>query len=299
MPRCTDWVQQNYYIPETSRPIKLFPHQIAYIDYAMDPANDFTTCIYSTIKKSGKTAVAGAIARYLAENSGHRAEVLCVANDKEQARGRSYASILSSIELDPRYTAARKEIPGYWKIIEKHAIHIPTNSVVRAIANDNKGEAGSNPVATVWTELWGYTSEASKRLFAELTPVATRERSMRIIETYAGYEDESTLLLDMFNLGMRGRRLTHDDIDWPAGEEPPIWENKNARLIMYWDTGRVARRMPWQQDERYYAAQAESLPEHEYLRLHENRWQSSKNAFIRPEWWAACEALGINAGWLN
>jgi phage terminase large subunit-like protein len=282
------WIQRHFYIPETQRPIVLLPHQASIIDYALDETHNFTTIVYSTIKKSGKTAVAGGIGRYLAENSGYRAEILTVANDEAQARSRGYQAILTSIELTPGFNRGRNLLPGQWKIIEKQAVHIPTNSVVRAISNDNEGEAGSNPVATIWTEIWGLKTEKDKRLWAELTPVPTRARSLRIIETYAGYEDESAILLEVYKRGLDGRRLTHDDIDWPFPDQPPIWVNERAKMFMYWDSGVVARRMPWQTSE-YYAEQAESSTQDEFDRLHQNLWVSSTSPFIRVEWWRACK----------
>ena len=47
-----------------------------------------------------------------------------------------------------------------------------------------------------WDELWGYTSESSRRLWEALTPVPTRKNSIRFISTYAGFEGESGLLWD-------------------------------------------------------------------------------------------------------
>lgn len=288
----SEWISQNFYIPETRRPIVLMPHQAAIVDYALDEANNFTTIVYSTIKKSGKTAIAGAMGRYLAENSGYRAEILTVANDEAQARSRGYQSLLTSIELTPGFNRGRSILPGQWKIIEKQAVHLPTNSVVRAIANDSEGEAGGNPVATIWTEIWGLKTEKDKKLWAELTPVPTRARSLRIIETYAGYSDESKILLEVYKRGLEGERLTHDDINWPFEDQPPIWVNKKARMFMYWDTGLAARRMPWQTNkdsEDYYAEQAESLTEDDYKRFHFNEWITSTSPFIRIEWWRNCQ----------
>jgi phage terminase large subunit-like protein len=287
----SEWISKNYFIPETRRAINLLPHQASIIDYALDINKNFTTIIYSTVKKSGKTAVAGAIGRYLAENSGYRAEILTVANDEAQARARSYTSILSSIELTPGFNRSRNLLPGQWKIIEKQAIHIPTNSIIRAIANDSEGEAGGNPVASIWTEIWGLKTDKDRRLWAELTPVPTRERSLRIIETYAGYSDESKILLEVYKRGLEGRRLTHDDINWPFQDQPPIYVNEKARIFMYWDTGVTARRMPWQINAaatEYYAEQAESLTESEFDRFHNNNWITSTSPFIRIEWWRAC-----------
>lgn len=137
-----------------------------------------------------------------------------------------------------------------------------------------------------WT---GNTREASTRLWDELTPVPTRKRSIRFVETYAGFEGESSLLKDQYELGRSGRRLTVDDVpEWaelfPGEELLPIWINPIARMFMYWDEGPIARRMPWQTPE-YYAEEAVSLRPSAFNRLHNNYWTSAVSDFIPLEWW--------------
>jgi phage terminase large subunit-like protein len=283
-----DWIQANYYIPETSAPMRLEPHQISLLQYIFGPHSTIpfepVNIIYSSIKKSGKTAIAGAVARWIAETWGPYQEVFCIANDMEQARGRVYAAAQESIELMPGYDRIRRVLPGKWKVIERQLFHTPSSSVIKAISSDYKGEAGSNPTCTLWSELWGYSSEASRRLYDELTPVPTRKRSIRYIETYAGFEGESDLLIHQYKLGMSGHRLTHDDIDWPFPDQPPIYINERARLVMYWDEGIVARRMPWQ-TQAYYDEEAVTLRPEAFERLHMNHWTSSVSEFLPIEWW--------------
>lgn len=282
-----DFAEKHFIIPETTAPIKLQPFQKAILNYALDENKDFQNIVYSTVKKSGKTTIAALVARWVAETWGPRAEVYCMANDMEQARGRIYQKALDSIELNPNYNRMKRELPGKWKIIERQAVFLPDNNVFRAVSGDYKGEAGSNPTATFWSELWGFNSEASRRLWSELTPVPTRERSIRFVETYAGYEDESDLLWELYQRGKSGVRLTHDDIDWPFSDQPPIWVNPRARQFTYWDDGEIARRMPWQTPE-YYAAQEETLTVQQFQRLHLNIWTSSTSPFLPIEWWYAC-----------
>lgn len=280
----TEFARTSFYIPETNKPIVLTPHQSSILEYAFDPVHRFTTIVFSTIKKSGKTALAALAARWVAETWG-RSEVYCIANDLEQARGRAYQKVIDSIELDPNYHRGKRILPDRWKIIERQALHIPSGSIIRAVSNDYQGEAGSNPTATFWTELWAYTSEASRRLWEELTPVPTRARSIRYVETYAGFEDESDLLIDLYNLTVKeGRRLTKDEIDWPFEDDPPIYINEAAHSFAYWDTGVQARRMPWQTPE-YYETQAQTLRPAAFERLHLNNWTSSIGSFIPVEWW--------------
>lgn len=278
---------------ETESPIQLLPHQQSILRLMFDLDLNFQTLVYSTVKKSGKTTIAGLVARWIAENWGPKSEVYCIANDMEQARGRIYQKALESIELNPSYNRIKRELPGKWRIIERDAVHLPTRSILKAVSSDYKGEAGSNPTATLWSELWGYSSEASHRLWDELTPVPTRARSIRFVETYAGFEDESDLLLDLYKLTViEGQRLTHEDLapygGWPFPDQPPIYVNKAARSCAYWDNGIIARRMPWQTPE-YYAAQEAQLRPMAYRRLHLNEWTSTVSEFIPIEWWRACK----------
>lgn len=295
----TEWAAKYYYIPtDPPRPIHLEPHQVALLDYMFDPVNDWvTTMVYSAPKKSGKTAVAGMAARYKAEFSGPFAEVYCMANDKEQARGRIYDAALKSVQLTPGFDSSKQSLPDRWRIIERAATHLPTSSTLTAVAVDNKGAAGSNSTATFWSELWGYQTKAQKRMYSEMTNVPTR-KSIRFVETYAGYKGESDILQQLWNtctLPEQGaEQLTIDNthIKWPfEPDDPntgtiPIYFNKEAGIVAYIDH---KARMPWQTPE-YYAQEARLLTPDEYLRLHENEWSSQVSQYVPMAWWKACKA---------
>lgn len=153
------------------------------------------------------------------------------------------------------------------------------------------------------TELWGFESEDALRFWDELTPIPTIPDSFRLIETYAGYEGESHLLWQQYSLGLAGRQLKERDLIERTGiagafaeatdldDLVPIWENKSASLLMYWDTGVEARRMPWQTGPRadeYYREQENSLKPNAFARLHHNLWTSSLTGFVPIESWDAC-----------
>jgi hypothetical protein len=116
-----------------------------------------------------------------------------------------------------------------------------------------------------------------------LTPVPTRKNSIRFITTYAGFEGESALLMELYKQVVskdehpegQGERL-HPDL--------PIYGNRDARIFAYWDH---QARMPWQTEE-YYQSQKKTLRPGTYLRLHENRWATAEEAFITPEMWDPC-----------
>jgi phage terminase large subunit-like protein len=49
-------------------------------------------------------------------------------------------------------------------------IRAERGSTITAIASDYAGAAGAHPVISVFDELWGYTSERSRRLWDEMIP---------------------------------------------------------------------------------------------------------------------------------
>jgi len=79
---------------------------------------------------------------------------------------------------------------------------LSNGTTISVIASEYAGAAGSNHGLTSWDELWGYTSESSRRLFEELSPVPTRRNSLRFITTYAGWECESALLWELYKVGV-------------------------------------------------------------------------------------------------
>jgi phage terminase large subunit-like protein len=122
-----------------------------------------------------------------------------------------------------------------------------------------------------------------------MTPVPTRARSVRFIETYAGFEDESDLLLDLYHQGHKESEggIRVDIPGWPFPDPSPVYVNMEAGLVMYWDDGPIARRMPWQTSQ-YYALQAKQLRPATFDRLHNNYWTSSVGSLMPIEWWDAC-----------
>ena len=131
------------------------------------------------------------------------------------------------------------------------------------------------------------TSEASRRAWDELTPIPTVPNSLRIIATYAGFENESDLLWDLYLQGVGpDEHPKGQGTPIPELEDLPCWANGD--LFTYWDH---EPRMPWQSDE-YYSAQRKSLRPSAFIRLHTNSWTSSNEEFIPIEWWdKACEAF--------
>jgi len=308
------WAEDNFYVEETvSQPaglIQFQPHQRVILRFAFHKKEGrlpFQTIIYSAVKKSGKTMIGGLVGRWGTETWGNSNDIYFVGNDAEQAKERGYAALKKSIENNPEYNRHKQELKGKWKILETTAKYIPNGSKVHAVATDYKGEAGSNPIISVWTELWGFIDKAALRFWAEMAPSPTKPNSMRIVETYAGYVGESLLLEGLYeNIVTEANQLTVQDLIDVLGDryEPgcfeeainpedkvPMYANYDTGMFAYWDSGEQARRMPWQKGEhgrKYYATEKSTQTESQYDRLHNNNWTNAESEFIPIEWWDAC-----------
>jgi len=264
---------------ELGQSFSLLPHQREVLRAAFAFDSDgklpWDTIIYSAIKKSGKTTINGALTLWWAFTQEAPNELKLVANDQEQSVARTFTTVKELLRHNPEL--------GHSADIKARSITLSNGTTIQAIANDYAGEAGSNHGWTSWTELWAFVSETARRLWEELTPVPTRRNSLRVIDSYAGFEGESDLLFGLYKLGVspdehpegQGERL-HLDL--------PIFGNRAARLFVYWDH---EPRMPWQIPV-YYEGQRRTLRPSTYLRLHENRWTTGVSTFLTPELWDPC-----------
>lgn len=301
-PPC-QWIEENVIDPTsvnsmtwdftTAKRIKLAPFQRRILTHVLTLDKNglfpYQTVVWSQIKKSGKTQIAGAVGAYFAAQIEAPNLVLTIANNQEQSAGRIFDAMKSTLKhLGSDVPTAKNATPQ---------VQLANGTLVKAIPNNYAGEAGANYGLTLWSELWAFTSERGRRLYEELVPVPTRKNSLRWVETYAGFEDESDLLLDIFlriftdtseqKLQANARPVEAlKDIttgDGPS-QRPTCYEVPEAGLFVFWDHD---RRMPWQQGEqgrRYYAAQAADLRPSAFVRLCENRWQKSEGRFIPEDW---------------
>ncbi|TKB75260.1 MAG: hypothetical protein E8D45_07850 [Nitrospira sp.] len=267
-----DRVKKN----ELGRPFGLLPHQkeILALAFAFDEEGrlPWDTIIWSCPKKSGKTTINAAVTVWWSFTQEAPNELYVLANDQEQALSRVFKSIAGLLIHNGDLTASAD--------IRAREILLSNGTTIAALASDFAGNAGSNHGVTSWDELWAYASESARRLWEELTPVPTRKNSVRFVTTYAGWENESLLLQELYKQGVgpdehpdgQGERL-HPTL--------PVFVNREARLFIYWDH---EPRMAWQTDA-YYQAQRRTLRPSTYLRLHENRWTVAESRFITPDLW--------------
>lgn len=272
----------------TARKLKLTSTQRRILDHVCTLDGDglfpYRTVIWSQIKKSGKTQIAGAVGAWFGAQIEAPNLVLTVANNQEQSAGRIFEAMKPTLKL------LGSDVP-----VAKSAspqVRLQNGTIIKAIPNNYEGEAGANYGLTLWSELWAFASERGTRLYEELVPVPTRKNSMRWVETYAGFEDESDLLLKLFlkiytdtseQKLQPNAQVVESLRDIETDGHPACYAIPEEGLFVFWDH---ERRMPWQQGVRgdqYYASL--DLRPTAYVRLCENRWQKSESKFIPPEWW--------------
>lgn len=305
------WAEKNFYVPDTSDPIVFAPHQKAILkaSFTRDATGHFPyrLIVLSSVKKSGKTCMAAVVTRWIAEEQTRFGELAVTGNDQRQARERVYEQVATSIRLTPGYRHRGTEgiLRNRWLLQANRLLCLTTGSRIEALSVDARGEAGANPDLTVWTELWGMESIDAVKFFHEMTPPPTKQDSIRLIETYAGFDGESLLLKEHYDLGKAGRQLTAGEfaelsgeplgvfVEAPNSDDPiPIWINESAGMFMYWDSGPIARRMPWQQGvigKRYYIEEEKKLPPAQFHRLHLNEWVGGESEFLPIHLWDACK----------
>jgi hypothetical protein len=234
------------------------------------------TLVDARVKKSAKTFDNGRRLVWWAFTQEAPNELFTLANDQEQSESRVFATAARLIRHNP--ALARSAV-----VNDRRRIVLTNGTEIRALASEYAGAAGSNHGLTSWDELWAYTSEGSRRLWEELTPVPTRRNSVRLITTYAGWEGESELLWELYTAGVGPEE--HPD-GQAARIHPtlPLYLNREARVLCLWDH---QPRFPWQ-TTAYYAAQRRTLRAGSYLRLHENRWTTAETTFITPALWDPC-----------
>lgn len=265
--------------------LKLLPEQRRILSVAMTPNEEgilpYTTVLFSTTKKSGKTTIGASVAAWGAEEMEPGTEVYVIANDLDQAEGR----VMRDVKFHVEHWNLGKP-PSRRAKITQYRIEYPNGTFIQALAQAYRSAAGSRHSITVWDELWGVTSELSHRMWDEMTPIPTVPNSLRFIATYAGFENESDLLWQLYLSGV-GLDEHEKGLGQPieALKDLPCWAN--GRQFTYWNHEPI---MPWQTEE-YIDEQMTSLRPSAFLRLHMNRWVTTHEEFIPVEWWDAAAKI--------
>jgi hypothetical protein len=277
-PDIVEWTHYNFIDPTTAKLVMLQGHQQRLLRTILDMIwkHQVVTVVWSEIKKSGKTSIAGLMGAYWSTFIESPNVVITVANDQEQAKGRIYDA------MGPTMKKMGWDVPDQKPVMTNTL----TGSIIQAIGTNYAGEAGGNYGLTLWSELWAYRSEARKRLWEEMTPVPTRRFSVRWVETYAGFKNESDLLWTLYTRAFKdGEESKPLGEKIPGLEDLPVWYLPTSKMIVYWSH---EPRMPWQTPEYYEQQQADLRP-NAFRRLHRNEWVSSVDAFITSDQWDVLE----------
>jgi len=270
-----DWAEEHWRLANGEL-VKLRPWQRKAL-LAMFPedgsAPQAETFLVSTVKKAGKTETTAIATAYAALTFPAPETVYVVANDLEQAQDRVFERIVRA------FRAMGLEQRGEVAITRTEVFFLTTGTRIVAVPADFAGAAGAVFGVTSWTELWGYRHEGHVRLWEELTPIPNR-RSLRIVDSYAGFTGDAPVLEPLWARALAGERVDDD---------PPI--SVSGKLWALIDQGEEAQARGWLGDPAdmagYYAEQAATLRPGTYNRLHLNQWQAGEEAFITGEAWDA------------
>lgn len=282
---------------ETAELLKLVDYQKDILTVIWTPDADgyypYSEVTWSQPKKNGKTQIAGAVGAWFAENVEPPNMIYTMASNQEQSAGLIFNALIPSIE------ALGGQTPN--TTLSVPLIVMPNGTTIRAIPNNYAGQAGGSYGLTLWSELWTYKSERDRRLWEEMPPVPTRKTSVRWVETYAGFQNESDLLIDQFSRifgttrsdGTRVPDFTERQIQKNAepvpglehitskSGRPSCWHIPSEGFFLFWDD---QIRGPWI-TEKYIAQQKAGNRHSTYVRLWENKWQTSEGTFIEPNLW--------------
>ena len=200
------FIEEMLHDPETGRPFVLLPAEVDFMRQAFSLDSNgrlaYPELVYGAIKKSGKTTCAALIVlvMVLLRSDGRFAEGYCIANDLEQAQSRVFTVIRRIVEASPllrhgaKLTADRITFPAL-------------DASITAIASDAASAAGGNPTISCFDELWGYTSERSRRLWDEMITSPARKISCRLTTTYAGFRARACCWRSYTSAALRYPRL--------------------------------------------------------------------------------------------
>jgi hypothetical protein len=252
--------------PKTNMPFELFDAERLFLQHAFTPtaAGDlpYRDILWSCIKKSGKSTFGALCLLYTVICLGGKyAEAYVISNDLQQAQDRIFTSAARIIEASPLIKAK----------VTASRITFSSGSFIEALPADYRGAAGVEPVMVIADELWGFTTEASQRLYEECCPTPTRKPSVRMVTSYAGFTGESALLERLVNRGLGGQQIAKDLYVQPG-------------IIAFVSHDRIA---PWQTVEWFEEARLSTRPT-AFMRQYQNLFAAAESEFIPIAEWDAC-----------
>lgn len=135
------WIDANILVSELGKPFKLAPYQRRVLAemFRFDDTGKLwiDEGIWSEPKKGGKTTLAAAIGLWWGDTQEAPNEILVCANDLEQATSRAFATMKQMVKRNPGLGAKVAKV-------STTTITFKTGTVIKAIASEYAGAAGSN-----------------------------------------------------------------------------------------------------------------------------------------------------------
>src|SRR5262249_7479812 len=154
--------------PQTDRPFVLFEAERTFLQHAFTPTPDgdlpYRDILWSCIKKSGKSTYGALCLLYTVICLGGKfSEAYVISNDLWRGKDRIFPSAARIVQASPLIKAK----------VTASRITFSNGSYIEALAADYRGAAGVEPVMVIADELWGFSTEASQRLYEECCPTPT------------------------------------------------------------------------------------------------------------------------------
>jgi phage terminase large subunit-like protein len=247
----------------------------------------YSRVVWVDIGKSAKTLMGAAVTDWLGRYFEDEAELLVVANSKEQADVRMFASLRDSLLRNPH-------VKQFCDLEDRAAMKITytdTGNIVRPVATKAKSQSGSNAICIAIDEMWGYEGDTSRALLAEMKPSPTRNVSLVLTTTYPGFVDDDGPLNDILDEFFNAEGVAKEGVKKVAGlEKLPLWERDNT--VLWWNHEPYAwhtRKMPsgktFLQEQRDDPMMSES----HYLRIWEARRTQRRDVYVPLDLWDMCE----------
>jgi phage terminase large subunit-like protein len=254
------YLENCYFIPETKSTVTLEPWQkekifIPLLETDNDGIRKNTLALVGLPKKNSKSTMASMLASYFLFQGEDYGEILLTANSREQSSWIIFSKLSRSILMNEYQSQ-------HCRVTDDFIENRKTGTIARVVAPNYKTSAGFNPSLTIFDELWAYEKDSARKFYDEMTTSPARQQPLTVIFTYAGF-DEDTLLYEIYKAGL---------------------EKKDKRMFFFWSHKNLAS---WVTTE-YLNTQRRRLRPNTYLRLHENQWTASEEAFITDEAWDLC-----------
>lgn len=255
------FIESEFYVPETRSPIVLLPFQKRILDRLFRKKVKPNLAVIGQPKKSGKSTLSAAIASYYLCCANFRdAEIYLLASDVQQQELTCFNKIVKSIRMNERL---RKVVS-----IKAAKGRIDYEDSFIQILAPNSSLAGVNPSLVIAEELWAWTTTEHKRAWDELTNIPTREENLNLVTSYAGFaEDEDSILYELYKKGL----------DQQEGRA-----EKDKQFLFRWFGEDLYEQIPWV-TQKYLTQQRNRLRPNTYARLFRNEWASGAENFVSPQ----------------